>query len=75
MGCRTLVTAQRIVHQVTRVLAPGCVPLFLTDGLKDYGTTLPTHFGYWIQPNRRQDKGPMPKPRWIPLPSCFMRRL
>ena len=34
-GCRTLAMAQRVVHQVTRVLAPGCVPLFLTDGLKD----------------------------------------
>src|SRR5262245_32931487 len=38
VGCRTLVMAQRVVHQVTRVLAPGCVPLFVTDGLKDYGT-------------------------------------
>src|SRR4029453_2435110 len=35
---RTLAMAQRVVHQVTRVLAPGCVPLFLTDGLKDYAT-------------------------------------
>jgi hypothetical protein len=26
--------AQRIVHQVVQVLAPGCVPLFLTDGFK-----------------------------------------
>src|SRR6266478_3984862 len=35
VGCRTLAMAQRVVHQVTRVLAPGWVPLFLTDGLKD----------------------------------------
>jgi IS1 family transposase len=68
VGCRTLAMAQRVVHQVTRVLAPGCVPLFLTDGLKDYGTALLTHFGSWMQPERRQDKGPMPKPRWMPLP-------
>ena len=27
-----LAMAQRVVHQVTEVLAPGCVPLFLTDG-------------------------------------------
>ena len=32
VGGRTLAMAQRVVHQVTRVLAPGCVPLFLTDG-------------------------------------------
>jgi hypothetical protein len=35
VGSRTLAMAQRVVHQVTRVLAPGCVPLFMTDGLKD----------------------------------------
>jgi IS1 family transposase len=71
VGSRTLALAQRVVHQVTRVLAPGCVPLFLTDGLKDYATALLTHFGYWMQPARRQDKGPMPKPRWMPLPELL----
>jgi hypothetical protein len=71
VGCRTLAMAQRVVHQVSRVLAPGCVPLFLTDGLKDYGTALLTHFGYWMQLERRQDKGPRPKPRWMPLPELL----
>jgi transposase-like protein len=67
MGCRTLAMAQRVVHQVTRMLTPGCAPLCLTDGLKDYGTALLTHFGHWRHPERRQDKGPRPKPRWMPL--------
>jgi len=71
VGTRTLAMAQRVVHQMSRVLAPGCVPLFLTDGLKDYGTALLTHFGHWIQPERRQDKGPRPKPRWMPLPELL----
>jgi IS1 family transposase len=71
VGCRTLAMAQRVVHQVTGVLAPGCVPLFVTDGLKDYATALLTHFGQWMQPQRRQDKGPMPKPRWMPLPELL----
>jgi hypothetical protein len=71
VGCRTLAMAQRVVHQVTRMLAPGCVPLFLTDGLKDYGTALLTHFGSWMQPERRQDKGPRPKPRWVPQPELL----
>jgi IS1 family transposase len=71
VGCRTLAMAQRVVHQVTRVLAPGCVPLFMTDGLKDYGTALSTHFGSWMQPERRQEKGPRPKPRWMPLPELL----
>ena len=71
VGTRTLAMAQRVVHQVTRVLAPGCVPLFLTDGFKEYGTAILAHFGHWIQPERRQDKGPMPKPRWMPRPELL----
>src|SRR5882724_524403 len=68
VGNRTLAMAQRVVHQVAQVLAPGCPPLFLTDGFKDYRTALLTHYGQWIQRPRRQDKGPAPKPRWMPLP-------
>jgi IS1 family transposase len=71
VGGRTLAMAQRVVHQVTRVLAPGCVPLFLTDGFKDYATALLTHFGCWVHPERRQAKGPRPKPRWLPLPALL----
>src|SRR4029077_6497167 len=69
IGPRTLAMAQRVVHQVTEVLAPGCAPLLLTDGLKDYATALLTHFGQWMQPERRQERGPKPQPRWIPLPA------
>ena len=68
VGTRTLAMAQRVVHQLVQVLAPGCVPLFLTDGFKEYRTAILTHFGQWRQRERRQDKGPMPKPRWMPLP-------
>jgi len=71
VGCRTLAMAQRVVHQVTGVLAPGCVPLFLTDGFNEYKTAILAHFGHWIQPKRRWDKGPMPKPRWMPLPALL----
>jgi len=71
VGTRTLAMAQRVVHQVVQVLAPGCVPLCLTDGLKEYGTALLTHFGSWSQPERRQATGPRPKPRWIPLPQLL----
>ena len=53
------------------MLASGCVPLFLTDGLKEYGTALLSHFGTWTQPERRQATGPRPKPRWMPLPSLL----
>jgi IS1 family transposase len=71
VGTRTLEMAQRVVHQVVQCLAPGCVPFCLTDGLKDYGTAFLAHFGQWIQPARRREKGPLPKPRWVPGPELL----
>jgi IS1 family transposase len=71
IGDRTRAMAQRVVHQVVQVLAPGCVPLFLTDGFKEYTTALLTHFGQWVQPSRRQATGPAPKPRWMPQPQLL----
>jgi hypothetical protein len=71
VGTRTLAMAQRVVHQVTQVLAPGCVSLVLTDGFKEYRTAILTHCGHWMQPERRQGKGPMPKARWLPLPQLL----
>src|SRR5713101_3519672 len=71
VGNRTLALAQGLVHQVVQVLAPGCVPLFLTDGLKEYMTALLTHFGHWVHPPRRQTTGPTPKVRWMPLPQLL----
>jgi IS1 family transposase len=68
VGDRTLAMAQRVVPQVVQVLAPGCVPLFLTDGCKEYATALLTHCGQWVPPPRRQDQGPHPTPRWMPRP-------
>src|SRR6266571_6521197 len=67
VGERTLTMAQAVVHQVAQVLAPDCAPLFLTDGFREYLTALLTHYGYWVQPLRRQVTGPAPKPRWMPL--------
>jgi IS1 family transposase len=71
VGERTLAMAQCVVHQVAEVLAPGCMPLFLTDGFKEYTTALLTHYGHWVQPSRRQATGPAPKPRWLPLPGLL----
>jgi len=71
VGDRTLAMAQRVVHHVTQVLAPDCAPLFLTDGFREYVTALLTHYGHWVQPSRRQNKGPAPMPRWLPLPQLL----
>src|SRR5262245_14182067 len=71
VGSRPLAMAQRFVHHVVQVLAPDCAPLFLTDGFREYLTALLTHYGHWVQPPRRQDKGPAPKPRWMPVPQLL----
>ena len=71
VGDRTLAMAQRFVHHVAQVLAPDCAPLFLTDGFREYLTALVTHFGQWVRPERRQARGPIPKPRWMPRPQLL----
>jgi IS1 family transposase/transposase-like protein len=68
VGDRTLAMAQRLVHQITQVLAPDCAPLFLTDGFREYVTALVTHYGRWMQPERRPGTGRWPTPRWMPQP-------
>src|SRR5215510_2894512 len=71
VGDRTLAMAQAVLHQIAQLLAPGCVPLFLSDGYVHYLTAIVTHFGYWVQPPRRQARGPAPKPHWMPLPTLL----
>src|SRR5712691_4182925 len=71
VGDRTLAMAQHVVHQVVQVLAPGCMPLFLTDGFKAYTTALLTHDGQWVQPARQRAQGPAPQPRWLPRPQLL----
>jgi hypothetical protein len=74
VGERTLAMAQCVVHQVVQMLAPGCVPLFLTDGFKEYATALLNHFGHWVEPPRQRVQGPAPKPAGCRCHSCSMRR-
>jgi len=71
VGERTLAMAQAMLHQLTQLLAPGCVPLFLSDGYPHYLTAIVTHCGHWVQPPRQQATGPAPKPRWMPLPTLL----
>ena len=71
VGKRTLAMAQGVVHQGAQILAPDCVPLFLTDGFKVYMSALLTHYGRWVQSPRRHAPGPAPRPRWMPLPGLL----
>jgi len=67
VGDRSLECAQRLIHMIAALLAPGCVPLFISDGWSAYGTALLTHFGHWVQMPRQHKRGASPKPRWQPL--------
>jgi hypothetical protein len=52
--------AQAMLHQIVQLLAPGCVPLFLSDGNPNYLPAIVTHFGHWVPLPRRQARGPTP---------------
>jgi IS1 family transposase len=74
VGDRSLVTlylrssagvAQRLVHGVVSVLAPGVVPMFLTDQLAAYGKALLGHFGHWVE--KVSEKSGRKLRRWMPV--------
>ena len=71
VGERTLMMAQAVLHHLVQLLAPGCVPLFLSDGYLHYLSAIVAHCGHWVQLPRRQATGPAPKPRWMPLPGLL----
>lgn len=68
VGDRSLSCAQLLIHTIAGLLAPGCVPLFLSDQWSAYEAALLTHFGHWVQSPRRFSRGRPPQPRWQPLP-------
>lgn len=71
VGNRSPSMAQAILHQIAELLAPGCVPLFLSDGNPSYLPAIVRHFGHWVQPPRQHAKGSAPKPRWTLLPGLL----
>jgi IS1 family transposase/transposase-like protein len=48
LGPRTQHMAHLVVHFLRQTLAPGCVPLFTSDGLNCYFYALTAHFGQWL---------------------------
>jgi transposase-like protein len=48
-GDRSPAMAQAVLHQIAQLLAPGCVPLFLSDGNPSYLPAIVRHFGHWVQ--------------------------
>jgi IS1 family transposase len=49
LGARTQDAAHRMIHDLCQRLAPGCTPVFTSDGLNHYFYALTAHFGQWIK--------------------------
>ena len=47
VGPRTREMACWVVHALSQLLAPGCVPAFSSDSLMHYFTALTAHWGSW----------------------------
>jgi hypothetical protein len=60
-----------VLHQIAQPVAPGCVPLFLSDGNSHDLPAIVSHCGHWVQSPQRQARGPAPTPRWMPLPELL----
>jgi IS1 family transposase len=68
-GKRTPADAHHFVHDVVGRLAADCVPLFTTDGLRQYFWALTAHFGFWqLLPGHR-------KPTWFVHPALLYGQL
>jgi IS1 family transposase len=56
LGPRTQDMAHMVIHSLRQILAPGCLPLFTSDGLNVYFYALTAHFGQWLEVVRRGRK-------------------
>jgi IS1 family transposase/transposase-like protein len=48
LGSRTQDLAYALLHALSQVLAPGCLPVFTSDGLNLYFYAITAHFGQWV---------------------------
>jgi IS1 family transposase len=48
LGPRTQNVAHLLIHSLRQILAPGCIPLFTSDGVNLYFYALTAHFGHWL---------------------------
>jgi len=56
LGLRTQNAAHTVIHSLRQRLAPGCLPLFTSDGLHLSFSALTAHFGHWLLVGRRGRK-------------------
>jgi IS1 family transposase len=54
LGPRTQASAHAVVHALRAVLAPTCIPVITSDGLRHYYYAVTAHFGRWVPAGRRR---------------------
>ncbi len=78
LGPRTQHMAHLLIHSLRQKLAPGCLPLFTSDGLNLYFYALTAHFGQWLPVSRRGRNVPwwQVEPRLIygQVKKCYRQR-
>ncbi len=78
LGPRTQHMAHLLIHSLRQKLAPGCLPLFTSDGLNLYFYALTVHFGQWLPLSRRGRNVPwwQVEPRLIygQVKKCYRQR-
>ena len=78
LGPRTQHAAHLLIHSLRQLLAPGCLPLFTSDGLNLYFYALTAHFGQWREVRRRgrNVRRWLVEPRLIygQVKKCYQRR-
>jgi IS1 family transposase len=67
LGPRTHEMAHLLIHRLKERLAPGCLPVFTSDGLNAYFYALTAHFGQWIAGAGRRNS----KPQWQVAPGLL----
>jgi len=66
IGEREEEEAVGLLAQLRTRLAETCLPLLMSDALPHYIRAVLQVFGVWIQPQRKGQRGPFPKPRQVP---------
>ena len=69
IGGRKTTDAMIFIHDLTLRLAPGYIPLMITDGLRQYFWALTAHFGIWVK------RFPWRKHRWLVDPKLLYAQL
>ena len=69
IGGRAIEDACLLFHQLQLALAPGCLPVFASDGLNQYFHGMTAHYGFWDKPPRAR------KFHWFPDPRLLYAQL